>query len=56
MTSQQQAGPEHQTLGYCLRCGEYGRGTYAGTINSNSDTIRDHQGCKESKPGLGTEG
>lgn len=31
--------------GYCVVCGDYGRGTYNGPLNSHSDTIRNHRGC-----------
>ncbi|MFJ6616697.1 hypothetical protein ACIQOW_03810 [Kitasatospora sp. NPDC091335] len=31
--------------GYCVVCGKWGRGTYAATLNSHSDSIRDHIGC-----------
>ncbi|GLW58803.1 hypothetical protein Kpho01_68140 [Kitasatospora phosalacinea] len=44
MTARQQA-PAGATLGYCLRCGGYGRGVYAGTINSYAEAIRDHRKC-----------
>lgn len=52
MSSQQQAAEtEPTTLGYCLQCGGYGRGVYAGTINSHSDAIRDHEKCPKGKHG-----
>ncbi|GGQ89657.1 hypothetical protein GCM10010195_51940 [Kitasatospora griseola] len=36
-------------LGYCVRCGGYGRGEYAGVISSHSDAIRNHRGCNEAQ-------
>ncbi|PJN22435.1 hypothetical protein CG736_28400 [Kitasatospora sp. CB02891] len=41
--------PRQETLGYCVRCGTYGRGEYAGVINSHSDAIRNHRGCNEAQ-------
>lgn len=51
MTEQQ---PEPADLGYCLQCGDYGRGKYVGTINSHSDTISDHVGCKKERGSAAT--
>lgn len=50
MTGEQQAPAsaaeaEPTTLGYCLQCGGYGRGVYAGPLNSHSDAIRNHEKC-----------
>lgn len=52
MSGQQQAAEadaeaEPTTLGYCLQCDGYGRGVYAGTLNSHSDAIRDHEKCPQ---------
>lgn len=37
--------PENECRGYCVVCGEWGRGTYNRPLNSHSDTIRNHVGC-----------
>ncbi|WP_224274120.1 hypothetical protein [Streptomyces sp. LS1784] len=42
--------PADLCSGYCVVCGEYGRGTYNAPINSHSDTIRDHVGCAGTAP------
>lgn len=33
------------TSGYCVVCGEYGRGRYAYPIEDRAEAITDHVGC-----------
>ncbi|MFF2625891.1 hypothetical protein ACFVUN_08995 [Kitasatospora griseola] len=47
MSDQSAEQPQQEMLGYCVRCGGYGRGEYAGVISSHSDAIRNHRGCSE---------
>jgi len=42
-----------QTAGYCVDCGEYGRGRFAHIISEYADAIRQHQGCPAPRPGKG---
>ncbi|SOB84225.1 hypothetical protein SAMN06272789_4470 [Streptomyces sp. 1331.2] len=42
--------PQDECRGYCVVCGEWGRGTYNGPLNSHSDTIRGHADCSREPP------